>query len=134
MKLSTRVSYNSARVLYRQYTKEMTAMIKSIVVARKKPGLSMQEFNRYWKEIHGPKAARQIPGLRRYVQNHMVPIPGMEYNGDGIVEMWYDDVEAYLKSVEYLRSPEGKDLVEDGDEFSDMADPMIWIVEEHVIK
>lgn len=109
-------------------------MIKSIVVARKKPGLSMQEFNRYWKEIHGPKAARQIPGLRRYVQNHMVPIPGMEYNGDGIVEMWYDDVEAYLKSVEYLRSPEGKDLVEDGDEFSDMADPMIWIVEEHVIK
>lgn len=109
-------------------------MIKSIVVARKKPGLTVQEFNHYWKEIHGPLAARLIPGLRRYVQNHMVPIQGMEYDGDGVVEMWYDDVEAYQKSMEYLRSPEGKPLMEDGDKFADMTDARVWIVEEHVIK
>jgi uncharacterized protein (TIGR02118 family) len=64
-------------------------MIKSIVVAHRKTGLSHEEYNKYWLEKHGPLAAKLIPGLRRYVQNHYVPIPGMEYQGDGIVEMWY---------------------------------------------
>jgi uncharacterized protein (TIGR02118 family) len=108
-------------------------MVKSIVVARKKAGMSREEFNKYWEKTHGPLAARMIPGLRRYVQNHLVDIPGMEYEGDGIVEMWYDDIDAYLKSMEYLRSDEGRPLMEDGDKFADMTDAKVWIVEEHVI-
>ena len=73
-------------------------MIKSIVVAHRKTGLSHEEYNKYWLEKHGPLAAKLIPGLRRYVQNHYIPIPGMEYQGDGIVEMWYDDELRNFKS------------------------------------
>ena len=108
-------------------------MVKSIVVARKKTGMSREEFNTYWEQTHGPLAAKMIPGLRRYVQNHFVDVPGMEYEGDGIVEMWYDDIDAYLKSMEYLHSDEGRPLMEDGDRFADMTDAKVWIVEEHVI-
>ena len=108
-------------------------MVKSIVVARRKAGMTREEFNKYWETTHGPLAAKSIPGLRRYVQNHLVDVPGMVYDGDGVVEMWYDDIDAYLKSMEYLRSEKGRPLMEDGDNFADMTDAKVWIVEEHVI-
>jgi uncharacterized protein (TIGR02118 family) len=108
-------------------------MVKSIVVARRKAGMNRKEFYKYWEQTHGPLAAKMIPGLRRYVQNHFVDVPGMEYDGDGVVEMWYDDIDSYLKSMEYLHSEEGRPLMEDGDNFADMTDAKVWIVEEHVI-
>jgi uncharacterized protein (TIGR02118 family) len=110
-------------------------MIKSIVTAYRKPGLSREEFNKYWKEQHAPLAARLIPGVRRYVQNHLVAVPGMEYEGDGIVEMWYDDVESWQKSIKYIHSPEAKVLAEDAAKFCDLRTAAkVWIVQEHVIK
>jgi uncharacterized protein (TIGR02118 family) len=109
-------------------------VIKTIVVAYRKPGLTVEEFNKHWKEVHAPLAAKMIPGLRRYVQNHFISVPGKEYEGDGIVEMWYDSLEAQRKSMEYLRSPAAKALAEDGASFADMRNAKEWIVEEHVIK
>ena len=110
-------------------------MIKSIALAYRKKGLTREEYNKYWKDTHGPMAAKMIPGLRRYVQNHFITVPGREYAGDGIVEMWYDDMEAFQKSTAYLQSEEGKALVEDGAKFAEMPDGgYFWIVEEHVIK
>ena len=107
-------------------------MIKSIVVAHRKAGLTREEFSQYWLEKHGPLAAKLIPGVRRYVQNHLVTIPGMEYEGDGIVEMWYDDVAAWQKSMQAVRA--SKELAEDGAKFCDLRHARVWLVEEHVIK
>ncbi len=108
-------------------------MVKSISLAYRKAGWTREEYNKYWKEQHGPMAARMIPGLRKYVQNHFIPIPGREYEGDGIVEMWYDDVEAFEKSMEFIQSEAGKELALDGAKFSEMRGGL-WVVEEHVIK
>ena len=106
-------------------------MIKSIVVAHRKAGMSRAEFSTYWRNQHGPLAAKLIPGLRRYVQNHLVEIPGMEYEGDGVVEMWYDDVEAWQKSRAAVRA--SKELAEDAAKFCHLRNSSEWIVEEHVI-
>lgn len=65
------------------------------------------------------------------MQNHLVEIPGMEYEGDGIVEMWYDDVEAWQKSMKSIQS--SQELAEDGAKFCDLRNAKVWIVEEHVI-
>ena len=108
-------------------------MIKTIALAYRKAGTTREEYNKYWKEQHAPLAARLFPGLRKYVQNHFVEIPGMEFKGDGIVEMWYDDMEAYKKSMEYIQSDAGKEIVIDGDKFADMTQGGLWVVEEHVI-
>jgi len=108
-------------------------MIKSIALAHRKPGMTRDEYNKYWKEQHAPLAARLIPGLRRYVQNHFVDVPGIEYEGDGIVEMWYDNVESFQKSMEFIHSDAGKELVIDGGKFAEMKPGGLWIVEEHVI-
>lgn len=108
-------------------------MIKSIALAHRKTGMTREEYNRYWKEQHGPLAARLIPGLRRYVQNHFIEVPGMEYEGDGIVEMWYDDVEAFQNSMKFIHTGAGEALREDGEKFAEMRGGGLWIVEEHVI-
>ena len=107
-------------------------MIKTIVVAHRKPSLTREEFNQYWLEKHAPLAAKLMPGVRRYVQNHFSEVPGMEYQGDGIVETWYDDVASWQKSMAAIR--DSKELAEDGAKFCDLRNARMWIVEEHVIK
>ena len=44
-------------------------MIQEIVLLRRRPGMGRDEFRRYWRETHGPLAAK-LPGLRKYVQAH----------------------------------------------------------------
>ncbi len=109
-------------------------MIKSISLVHRKPGLSIEEFNRHWKEQHGPLAAGLIPGLRKYVQNHFIAVPGFKNEGDGIVEMWYDTVEDFKKSLDFVNSEGGRELAADGASIADMKEGFLWVVEEHVIK
>ena len=109
-------------------------MIKTIIVAHRKAGITRAEFNDHWVNIHGPLAAKIIPGLRKYVQNHLVEIPGMEFQGDGVVEMWYDDITAWKKSLTAVGA--SKELGADAAKFCRMGPDGggMWIVEEHVIK
>ena len=45
-------------------------MIKSISLLTRRPELTHEEFVRHWVEIHAP-LAHAVPGVRRYVQNHI---------------------------------------------------------------
>jgi len=95
----------------------MHAMVKLIYCISKKPELSVEEFQRYWRETHGPIAAR-IPNLRRYVQCHVVPelyarqSPGF----DGAAELWFDDLDAMRAA---MQSPEVAAALEDEKNFID---------------
>ena len=77
-------------------------MIKLVFCARRLPHLSRAEFQRYWREKHGPIAAG-IPGLRRYVQCH-ARRGGYEAGRspvfDGIPMSWFDDLDAIRASGE----------------------------------
>jgi len=70
-------------------------MVKAIFTAARLPGLSLDEFFERWRTVHGPIAAR-APGLRRYVQNHVVPeaYAVSRPTHDGFSELWFDDLEA----------------------------------------
>ena len=50
-------------------------MVKVIVMLKRKPGMGLQEFHRYWKDVHGPLVLG-VPELmrhvRRYVQSHSI--------------------------------------------------------------
>lgn len=107
-------------------------MIKTIALAYRKEGLTREQYNKYWLEKHAPLAAKYIPNLRRYVQNHFIEVPGQEMEGDGIVEMWYDDVKSWQESRDaIMKNPE---LMKDGMNFARMAPGnFFWVVEEHVI-
>ncbi len=108
-------------------------MIKLISLIYKKPGLTDEEFHRYWQEAHGPLAAKVIPGLRKYTQNHLVKLPGVTYEGDGFAEIWFDHSEAYKRYVTWRQSDDAKVLLDDEDAFIDRSRTVRYVVEEHVI-
>ena len=91
-------------------------MIKSISLLVRKPGMTHEQFMKHWVEIHAPLALK-MPGLRRYVQSHIVEdrkrpdVPPLDVEIDGIAELWYDDRESLARA---LASPEGKALYADG--------------------
>lgn len=106
-------------------------MVKLVYCITKKAGMTDEEFFRYWKEIHGPIGAR-IPGLCRFVQSHRVVVAGDKYRPDydGMVELWFDDVEALLKA---RQTKEWKASVEDEGNFVDHNQVAYFVTEEHTI-
>ncbi len=98
-------------------------MVKLIYCITRKPGLSVEEFQRYWRETHGPIAGA-IPGVRRYVQCHVLPelyarqsaAAGQSPPYDGAAELWFDDLDAMRAA---MQSPELKAALEDEKNFID---------------
>jgi len=43
--------------------------VKVIEVVRRRPGMSVEDFQDYWLNTHGPIVSR-LPGMQRYVQSH----------------------------------------------------------------
>lgn len=91
-------------------------MIKVLSLLTRKPGLTHEQFVKHWLEIHGP-LAHAVPGVRRYVQSHIVgtrsrpDIPDTQVEIDGFAELWYDDMESLEKAS---KTPEMKRLTDDG--------------------
>jgi uncharacterized protein (TIGR02118 family) len=91
-------------------------MIKSISLLTRRPELTHEQFVRHWVEIHAA-LAHAVPGMRRYVQNHIVEtrirpdIPETDVEVDGIAETWFDNREAMARAN---ASPEAKSLHDDG--------------------
>jgi len=91
-------------------------VIKSISLLTRKAGMTHEQFVEHWIVVHAP-LAHAVPGLRRYVQSHIVEertrpdIPTTPVDVDGIAELWYDDREAMTRAH---ASPEAKALHADG--------------------
>jgi uncharacterized protein (TIGR02118 family) len=106
-------------------------MIKLVYWITRRPGMSREEFSRYWREVHGP-IGRRIPGLRRLVQSHPVPHPGdmPAPTFDGMAELWFDDLDA-LEAAR--RSPEWRASSADETNFIDGTRTALFLTEEHEI-
>jgi uncharacterized protein (TIGR02118 family) len=95
---------------------EMRTMIKSLSLLTRKDGLTHEQFVQHWLNVHAP-LAHVVPGLRRYVQSHILEerkrpdIPSNDVEVDGIAELWYDDRAAMARA---MASPESKALHADG--------------------
>lgn len=108
-------------------------MFKIVTKAYRKPGLSDEEFYTHWRDRHGPLAARLVPGLRKYTQNHVVRTPGTESDVDGFTELWFDDREAYERYLAWRETSEAGELRDDEERFLDVSTFIRYVVEEHVI-
>jgi uncharacterized protein (TIGR02118 family) len=68
--------------------------VKSVGFVRRRPGMTVEAFQRHWREIHGPLGL-PVPGLRRYVQSHTRPAAyerGRAPAWDGVASLWFDGV------------------------------------------
>ena len=91
-------------------------MIKVVGLLTRRPELTHEQFVEHWLEIHAPLALA-VPGVRRYVQSHIIgtrtrpDIPENDVEIDGIAELWYDDEAALAHAA---ATPEMKRLTDDG--------------------
>jgi len=110
-------------------------MVKFMGLLKRKPGMTREEFWKHWREVHAPLVLRTTPGLRRYVLNPAVILPsGREFQYDGIVEIWYDNLEALREVRKWESTPDGKAVIDDGNNFIDHSKSVNVVVEETVIK
>lgn len=101
--------------------------VKGIFILHKLPSMTAQEFGEYWRDKHGP-VAKNIPGLRRYVQNHIVPGSSQGTPPvDGVAELYFDSAEALQAG---LSSPAGKETLDDLPKFLDMTRSGMFLVQE----
>jgi uncharacterized protein (TIGR02118 family) len=106
------------------------SMTKVLIMFRKRSDLGMEEFRRYWKETHGPLAAK-MPGLRKYVQDHVIADPSQaDRPYDAVAELWYESADAYQAS---MASPEGQVTLADAANFADMDSVRILLADEVTI-
>jgi len=91
-------------------------MIKTVGLLTRKPEFTHEQFVKHWVEIHAP-LAHAVPGIRRYVQTHILgtrsrpDIPDTDVEIDGIAELWFDDMATFERAAQ---SPEMKRLTDDG--------------------
>jgi len=119
-------------------------MIRLVFLLRRKASLSLAEFQRYWREEHGPLVAGHAGhlGVLRYTQSHRLEDEmnermqqardGMEPEYDGVAELWWDS-EAVLASA--LTTTSGTAaataLLEDEHRFIDLPESPLWLSHEY---
>lgn len=115
-------------------------MIRLTYLIRRKSGMSLDAFQTYWREVHGPLVAGHARHLDvlRYVQCHTrddeanqamaAARGGMEPPYDGVAELWWENVDALEKAMgtEDGRRA-GEALLEDEKNFIDLPASPLWL-------
>lgn len=119
-------------------------MIRLTFVLRRNPSLSRTDFQRYWREVHGPLVAKHSTSLNilRYVQVHTLEDPvndqlagargAMEPPYDGVAELWWANREALVSPFgNSAGQAAAKELLEDEARFIDLPHSPLWFAYEY---
>jgi len=106
-------------------------LVKGVWRFKRKTGMPLGDFRKYWIEVHG-KLALPLPGLRRYVQSHLVDEAYLyaEPRSDGVAQLWFDSPEAMKAAFD---SPAGRALAADGPKFIAPDSMSLFAAREHVV-
>lgn len=106
--------------------------VKSIDFVNRRQGMSVEDFQNYWKDVHGP-LCKAASAMRRYVQNHTrrsIYDSGRTPPFDGVAMAWFDDMQALRDAAP---TPEFANLRADVAHFVDQDRSPFVLTQEHVI-
>ncbi|MGP1676475.1 MAG: EthD domain-containing protein [Burkholderiales bacterium] len=107
-------------------------MFKVIALLKRRPGMSVEDFQHYWRYKHGPLVAGRAQ-VRRHVQSHAL-LQGYQKGEllfDGIGETWFDSAQVYAA---YRQDPATSFILADQAKFVDRSRTVVMPVDVHVIK
>lgn len=119
-------------------------MIRLVFALRRKPELSLEEFQEYWRRKHGPLVASFAEDLNilRYVQTHTIEDGAneaaqkargnMEPHYDGVAELWWSteaELEESTKTEAGIAA--GAALLADEATFIDLPQSPLWFAYEY---
>ena len=120
-------------------------MIKLVFCLRRRPEMSVEAFQQYWRGTHAALVAAraEILGIRRYVQTHTADQPGLHQSlqkrndgapaaYDGVAELWFESLES-IRSDDPARQQAAAELLADERKFIDLPNSPMWFAREHVI-
>lgn len=89
-------------------------MIHQLIFAAPKPGMTEEEFHKYWLDIHAVKYVTKIPQIKRYMIDTRVEVPGetKESLFSGVAEIWLENEKTQLESLQTKEFLEGARLDE----------------------
>jgi uncharacterized protein (TIGR02118 family) len=102
---------------------------KVVFVLFRRADLSHEQCLAAWKGEQHVSIVKKVPGLGRWVQNHVASLPH-ESAADGIGELWFDDAAVRKHGME---SSQMAAAVEDAKRFLDMGRSYALVVDEHVV-
>jgi len=107
--------------------------VKGIFQLKRKPGWSLEDYRKYWIDVHGPIVC-ELPGLQRYVQCHTIDAAYRyaEPKWDGVAQLWVEDLAAWDKMVNSKEFIEGGWA--DGANFLDQSVITNFMAQEHQVK
>ena len=119
-------------------------MVKLLFCLRRLPGMSREEFQRYWRERHAPLVAShaQALGIRRYVQRHTIDEPMYEAMGkprgglasyDGVAELWWERTKPTDPAAIEAARRANRELLEDEARFIDLPNSPVFFVEDNEV-
>ena len=118
-------------------------MIRLTYVLHRKPETSRAEFQKYWRENHGPLVASHAHtmNLLRYVQVHTLeeatrqtdgPRGPMEDPYDGVAELWWKSRDDLISAMNTAKGRvAAQELLEDEAKFIDLPNSPLWFAHEY---
>ena len=120
-------------------------MIRLVFALRRRPELSLEEFQDYWLNKHAPLVASFTDDLKimRYVQTHTLgDEPGtasaqkargnMEPEYDGVAELWWASEPELMANMNTAPAQAaGAALLEDEAKFIDLPNSPLWLAYEY---
>lgn len=113
-------------------------MIRLTFCLRRLPGMSLKDFQTYWRKTHGPLVAKYstVLRIRKYIQVHTMEDPlnkelqnsrGAAEPYDGVAELWWDTRQDLVEAIETSEAQEAVQvLVEDEKNFIDLKRSPGW--------
>jgi uncharacterized protein (TIGR02118 family) len=77
-------------------------MIHQLIFAAPKPGMTEEQFQNYWLDVHAVQFASKIPQIRKYLIDKRIPI-GAETGEplwSGVAEIWLANEQEQLASLQ----------------------------------
>jgi hypothetical protein len=85
-----------------------TTWYKILLLMKRKPGTTMDQFRDYYENNHVPLCAPYMAGIDRYFRRYLEPQPHAESGTneelpyDVITEMWFGNEDAYRQTLAYI--------------------------------
>lgn len=110
---------------------------------RRLPHLTREQFQDYWRNVHGPLVRSHVEalGLSAYVQNHALPDAtnarlarerGAPPSFDGVAQLWWHERSLTPDQKDAARRANAQ-LLADERNFIDLAASPIFLVEDHEV-
>jgi uncharacterized protein (TIGR02118 family) len=113
-------------------------MFKVMVMIKRKPGMSMEDFIAYYENHHAPLGASKVPNLKRYVRHFIRPYGNEVYGADAeppydvLTEIWFDDEADFERGMAYLTEPGTAAIIgADEENLFDKASIRFMLMDDH---